>query len=134
MVRITFFIVTARHIPALSRRAHFDAASSVFHQPLYKKSAQIEICLTALFYLTIALRYFPSSSVPREIELERARARVLDSFSPETASKVKSSATKLMIMATINDQLNSSKVCRKGLVLPLLFSKEKTFQALKTAN
>ncbi len=68
-----------------------------------------------------ALASLPARSVPRETGLASDRASVLDSFSPETASKVKSRAMKLTIRAVMKVQLSSSNLLRKGLALPLLF-------------
>jgi hypothetical protein len=48
-----------------------------------------------------ALASFPARRVPRETELANDRASVFDSFSPATASKVKSRATKLTTSAVM---------------------------------
>ncbi len=77
-----------------------------------------------------ALPSLPARRAARETGLARHRASVFDSFSPETASNVKSKATKLTMRAVMKAQLNSSYFLRKGLAVPLLFWKEKTFQAL----
>ena len=54
-----------------------------------------------------ALTYLPKRSAPRDTGLDRVRDSVLRSFSPETASKVKRSATKLTSRA-MKIQLSSS--------------------------
>ncbi len=57
---------------------------------------------------TTALAYLPNRSAPRETGLARDRDSVLLSFSPETASKVKSRETKLTRRAMAKAQLSSS--------------------------
>jgi hypothetical protein len=55
---------------------------------------------------------------------------VFVSFSPDTASNVNSSATKLTSRAAMNAQVSSSYLASSGLALSFLLLIPNTFQAL----
>ena len=68
----------------------------------------------------IEARYFPMSTVPREMLFDSVIARVRRSFSPETESNVKRKTVKLIRMVTMNSQFSSLNTLRSGFELPLL--------------